>query len=208
MDMNSQSEPGKGKIAKLAQIAPFLAGVALIGSGAYYYTLPEAQNTPAAVIAAKAPAIDIVGGQAPSISLLPIEGFDSFSNEDLRSGTPSLIVFFSSWNFSTRSDMAALNGVYLDGVNIMGVSFKENPESVTTFFDEMNTFWKSEAFPYEIPFDKVGSDLFGQMYQDWGLNSAADAFLIDGDGNVVLQVTGLNAFVLQEKVIPALEALR
>lgn len=206
MDMNSQSEPGKGKIAKLAQIAPFLAGVALIGGGAYYYTLPEAQKTPAVIV--EAPAIDIVGGQAPSVSLPPIEGFESFSNEDLRSGTPSLLVFFSSWNFTSRSDLTALNGIDLDGVNIMGVSFKENPESVTTFFDEMNTLWESEALPYEIPFDKVGSDLFGRMYQDWGLKSVGDAFLIDGDGNVVLQVTGLNAFILQEKVIPALEALR
>jgi len=135
------------------------------------------------------------GQPAPAVVLTQLGATPIFSDETLRKPGVKLVNFWASWCAPCRAEHATLVKLAEEGVLLLGINYKDDPEKALAFLNELGN-----------PFVALGADDSGRTAIDWGLYGVPETFVIDGDGTIVLRFAGpMTARVLKEKIRPAME---
>ena len=137
-----------------------------------------------------------VGQAAPPVVLTPMPGKVPFTDATLRDGEVKLVNFWASWCAPCRVEHPQLMRLQLDGMTILGVNYKDDPEKAQRFLRELGD-----------PFAGNGADPEGRTAIDWGVYGVPETFVVDGDGKVLLRFAGpITPSILENRIRPAIEA--
>lgn len=121
----------------------------------------------------------LVGREAPAVVVEPVPFNAPFGDEDLRAGALTLVNFWASWCAPCRAEHPTLMQLQAEGIQIMGVNYKDRPDDAVGFLEELGN-----------PFAKGGADPIGSMALNWGVYGVPETYLVDGDGTVLLRIAG------------------
>jgi cytochrome c biogenesis protein CcmG/thiol:disulfide interchange protein DsbE len=109
-----------------------------------------------------------------------------------------LVNFWASWCAPCRVEHPVLEDLAADGLPIIGVNYKDDPEKALGFLAELGD-----------PYTAVGADPEGRTGLDWGLYGVPETFVIDSDGTVLLRHPGpITRDVLDRRIMPAIDEAR
>lgn len=141
----------------------------------------------------------LIGQPAPEFSLPTLhDPGERFSTADIK-GHISLLNVFGTWCPGCHEEHALLvEWSQSQDVPIYGWNLRDDRAAAIAWLERTGN-------PYrQIAFDENGA---GSI--DWGIYGAPETFLIDASGRIRLKHIGvMTDAVLQEKIIPAIEALR
>jgi len=136
------------------------------------------------------------GQVAPPVVLTEFAGKPMFDDAALRDGTVKIVNYWASWCAPCRAEHPILMGMAEDGVNIIGLNYKDQPDNALAFLEELDD-----------PFAKIGTDQAGRTGLEWGVYGIPETFVIDGNGKVLYRHPGpLTQRVLEERIYPAMAA--
>ena len=121
----------------------------------------------------------LAGKPAPGVQLEPLGQAEVFGDADLRDGKIKLVNFWASWCAPCRVEHPNLMAMAGDGVEILGVNWKDKPDQGLGFLADMGD-----------PFAKVGADPKNRMGLDWGVAGVPETFVVDGEGTVLFRSSG------------------
>jgi cytochrome c biogenesis protein CcmG/thiol:disulfide interchange protein DsbE len=148
----------------------------------------------------------LIGKPAPEMTLPALVGLregnaavPGFSTADLRKGAPTVVNFFASWCVPCIQEHPFLIELKSrSGVRIVGINYKDPDPGGRRFLGR-----------YGNPYAAVGVDDTGRAAIEWGVYGMPETFVIDGRGIVTMKHVGpITAEVLQQRIIPAIEAAR
>ena len=137
----------------------------------------------------------LIGKPAPEFALPPLlPDMPGASRADL-GGKPVLVNFFASWCVPCRAEHPFLMKLSKDtGVTIVGIVYKDKPEDATALLHELGN-----------PYTRIGQDVDGRAFIDFGAYGVPETFLIDAGGIVQFRQPGpLTPDVIERDVIPLL----
>ncbi|MDV7269665.1 DsbE family thiol:disulfide interchange protein [Thioclava sp. A2] len=135
------------------------------------------------------------GKEAPAVQLEQLADFTPFTDADLRSGEIKLVNFWASWCAPCRVEHPNLEALAQEGVQVLGVNYKDKPEQALGFLGELGN-----------PYAKLGADSKGRMALDWGVYGVPETFVVSGDGKVLFRFAGpVTQRVIEQKLRPLLE---
>lgn len=138
----------------------------------------------------------MVGRDAPAVEVTELGFLETFTDADLRGGELTLVNFWASWCAPCRAEHPTLMQLQDEGIEIMGVNYKDNAQNGAAFLEELGN-----------PFAKGGADTNGKMALNWGVYGVPETYLIDGEGKVLLRIAGpLVQRELQNRLRPILDA--
>ncbi|MGA0123111.1 MAG: TlpA family protein disulfide reductase [Gaiellales bacterium] len=119
---------------------------------------------------------------------------ESLDLADLR-GTPVVLNFWASWCGPCRNEIPALAafGAANPGLEVVGVSYQDDPADARAFADQTGADW-----PSVIDDGPIGSA--------WGVPGLPATFFIDADGQVVGRILGEATEATLEQGARALDA--
>ena len=136
----------------------------------------------------------LVGQQAPAMPADTLPGYPQATDDMLRAGQVSLVNFWASWCPPCRAEHPKLLEMQAEGMNIIGVNFKDTEKNATTYLEDE-----------ESPFAGVGFDSQGRVAIDWGVTAPPETFIVDGDGTVLFRFAGpLVGSDYEQRFLPAL----
>ena len=103
-------------------------------------------------------------------------------NVDLKTagvGRPMIVNVFASWCAPCRIEHPRLMAMKADGVAVVGIAYKDEPEATRAFLDELGD-----------PFSMVLVDREGRAGLDLGISGVPESFAIDAMGKVVAKHSG------------------
>ena len=175
------AEETKRRISWLAFLPPIL--FAAIAGGFYWGLKHGTDELPSALAGASAPGFDL-----QKLGDKPLPG-------DL-TGEVRLVNFWASWCAPCRAEHPHLMDLSAEGIEIVGVNYKDRPEQALGFLDELGD-----------PYAGVGADPTGRNGIEWGLYGVPETFVINPDGEIVLRFPGpVTADVMRTRIRPAIEA--
>ncbi len=134
-----------------------------------------------------------IGRPAPSYTLASLDEGEPVASA-ARAGRPYVINVFASWCTPCRAEHPQLMALQAGGVDIVGVAYKDRPESTLRFLTELGD-----------PFADVGLDPDGRFGLELGITGAPETFVIGADGSIVAVHRGpLTPEVVEETILPAL----
>ena len=134
------------------------------------------------------------GKQAPGVQLSVLGDLEPFDDAALRDGEVKLVNFWASWCAPCRVEHPNLTQLAEEGIAILGVNYKDDPEKALGFLAELGN-----------PYAASGADPQGRMALDWGLYGVPETYVIDGDGNIILRFAGpVTQRVIESDIRPAL----
>jgi cytochrome c biogenesis protein CcmG/thiol:disulfide interchange protein DsbE len=134
------------------------------------------------------------GKQAPGVELSVLGDLPSFDDAALRDGEVKLVNFWASWCAPCRVEHPNLTQLAEEGITILGVNYKDDPEKALGFLAELGN-----------PYVASGADPQGRMALNWGLYGVPETYVIDGEGNIVLRFAGpITQRVIESDIRPAL----
>lgn len=138
-----------------------------------------------------------VGQPAPSLErVVPLRDAEAPTAADLNAPGVKLVNFWASWCAPCRVEHPLLEALAAEGVPIIGINYKDDPENALGFLAELGD-----------PFALSGADPTGRTGLDWGLYGVPETFVVDGDGKVLLRYPGpLTAEALEKRLRPAMAA--
>ncbi len=140
----------------------------------------------------------LVGRPAPAIEVSQFSDMQEVTDADLRGGGLKLVNFWASWCGPCRVEHPNLMALKAEGVEIIGVNYKDQPANAVRFLSELGD-----------PYAKGGADTTGRMALNWGVYGVPETYLIDGEGKVVLRIAGpVTQREIDERLGPAMEKLR
>jgi cytochrome c biogenesis protein CcmG/thiol:disulfide interchange protein DsbE len=121
----------------------------------------------------------LVGKPLPKVSLPPLTG--DGPSQALASVVkgPALVNVFASWCAPCVEEAPALMKLKMDGVQIVGVAYKDQPGDTLAFLDRRGN-----------PFSAVLADRTGDAGVEFGISGVPETFLVDGKGMIVAKRTG------------------
>ncbi len=120
------------------------------------------------------------------------------TDADLKAPGVKLVNFWASWCGPCRAEHPYLSGLAAEGVPVIGVNYKDDPEKAQRFLGEMGD-----------PFAKIGADTTGRTALDWGIYGVPETFVVGGDGTVLMRFPGpLDPMVIEKRIRPALAAAK
>ncbi len=141
----------------------------------------------------------LIGKKAPQFDLpaLP-ERQKGLKTTDLK-GQVSLVNVFASWCVSCQAEHPLFMKLYREGVvPVHGLNYKDGGDAAMAWLRR-----------HGDPYDRVGADLKGRVGIDWGVYGVPETFIISSEGKIVCKHIGpVMERDLQEKLMPAIEALR
>lgn len=171
-------------MAKPLMFLPLLVMAGFVGAG--YFAMQ--QNDPNAMPTA------LAGKEAPAVRLEPLAAEVPFTDADLRDGKIKLVNFWASWCAPCRVEHPYLIALKQDGIQIMGVNWKDAPNKAQGFLAEMGS-----------PYTKLGADPGNRMGLDWGVAGVPETFVVDGTGRILTRIAGpLTEDVITRKITPLL----
>ncbi|MDB6453353.1 DsbE family thiol:disulfide interchange protein [Falsirhodobacter sp. 20TX0035] len=136
------------------------------------------------------------GKPAPAMAATPLGPDAPPTDAQLRSGGVKLVNFWASWCAPCRQEHPVLEQLAAEGVEIIGVNYKDRPENALRFLAELGD-----------PYAAKGADETGRMGLNWGLYGVPETFVIDGQGNVLARIAGpITPAAVNAVLQPALQA--
>jgi len=143
----------------------------------------------------------LVGQPIPETTVLPILADGKASDDllDLKTagvGKPMIVNVFASWCAPCRLEHPQLMKLKAQGINVVGVAYKDEPVATRAFLDELGD-------PYAL----VLVDREGRAGLDLGVSGVPESFAVDAYGTIVAKSSGpvLTDADLQ-KMVDALKA--
>ena len=138
----------------------------------------------------------LIGSSAPALALAPLGESAPPTDASLRAGEVTLVNFWASWCAPCRVEHPQLMALKDEGLTIIGVNYKDDPEKALGFLEELGD-----------PYSAIGADADGRTAIDWGVYGVPETFVVDGDGTVVLRFAGpITNSILANRIRPAIEA--
>jgi cytochrome c biogenesis protein CcmG, thiol:disulfide interchange protein DsbE len=135
----------------------------------------------------------MVGQQLPAYSLSRLEGDEPLTSEE-RQGRAYVINLFASWCTPCRAEHAQLMTLQRQGVDVVGIAYKDRPEASAAFLAELGN-----------PFADVGSDPEGRYGLEIGVTGVPETFVVGPDGTIRAAYRGpLTDEALRDVILPAL----
>ncbi|KPQ06447.1 MAG: cytochrome c-type biogenesis thiol:disulfide interchange protein CcmG [Rhodobacteraceae bacterium HLUCCA12] len=135
------------------------------------------------------------GQDAPAVALEEMPGRTLFSDDLIRAGDVTLVNFWASWCPPCRAEHPVLEELANEGVTIMGVNYRDQPDRAEDFLLELGD-----------PYAAVGADPRARMGLDWGVAGLPETFVVDGSGEIVLRYAGpITDEILASRIRPAME---
>lgn len=135
----------------------------------------------------------MVGQQLPAYSLSRLEGDEPLTSEE-RQGRAYVINLFASWCTPCRAEHAQLMALQRQGVDVVGIAYKDRPEASAAFLAELGN-----------PFADVGSDPEGRYGLEIGVTGVPETFVVGPDGTIRAAYRGpLTDEALRDVILPAL----
>lgn len=127
---------------------------------------------------------DALVGQPIPETVLPILRGEAASNEhlDLKTagvGKPMIVNLFASWCAPCRLEHPQLLKLKAQGINVVGVAYKDEPVATRAFLDELGD-----------PFGLVLVDREGRAGLDLGVSGVPESFAVDAYGVIVAKSSG------------------
>ena len=127
---------------------------------------------------------DALVGQSVPETVLPIlqDGVAGPQNVDIRTagvGRPMIVNVFASWCAPCRIEHPRLLALKAQGIAVVGVAYKDEPEATQVFLDEMGD-----------PFTMVLVDREGRAGLDLGISGVPESFAVDAMGRIVAKSSG------------------
>ena len=137
----------------------------------------------------------LAGKDAPPVQLTPLGTGAPFTDADLRDGEIKLVNFWASWCAPCRVEHPNLEALAAEGVEILGVNYKDTPEQALKFLGDLGN-----------PYAAIGADATGRMALDWGVYGVPETFVVDGEGKVLFRFAGpLVGTDYEARFVPELE---
>jgi cytochrome c biogenesis protein CcmG/thiol:disulfide interchange protein DsbE len=138
----------------------------------------------------------LVGQLAPDIPEKALSGFPMATKDMLATGDVTLVNFWASWCPPCRAEHPKLLEMQANGMNIVGINFKDTERSATKYLiDDDN------------PFVGIAFDPQGRTAIDWGVTAPPETFILDGDGIILFRFAGpLVGSDYEQRFLPALKA--
>ena len=137
----------------------------------------------------------LAGKDAPPVQLTPLGTGAPFTDADLRDGEIKLVNFWASWCAPCRVEHPNLEALAAEGVEILGVNYKDTPEQALKFLGDLGN-----------PYAAIGADATGRMAIDWGVYGVPETFVVDGEGKVLFRFAGpVTERVIESRLRPVLE---
>lgn len=169
---------------KWLAFVPLVALLALVGVSVFLLTREGERNRFTE---------GMVGQQVPAFSLASLDDGSPLTNDDRR-GRAYVINLFASWCTPCRAEHPQLMALRAQGVDIVGVAYKDRPEASAAFLHELGD-----------PFADVGSDPDGRFGLELGITGVPETFVIGPDGTIRAAYRGpLTEDVVRDVILPAL----
>jgi len=131
----------------------------------------------------------------PTYALTRLGGGDLVTS-DAMAGRAHLINVYASWCTPCRAEHPQLMALNAAGVEIVGISYKDQPAHSQRFLDELGN-----------PFSAIGVDPEGRFGIELGIMAVPETFVIGPDGRIRYIHRGpLTPDVVQSTILPALQA--
>lgn len=135
----------------------------------------------------------MVGQQVPAYALTRLSGDTTLTSEE-RQGRAYVINLFASWCTPCRVEHPQLMALRNQGVEIVGIAYKDRPETSAAFLSELGN-----------PFADVGLDPVGRFGLELGVTGVPETFVIGPDGTIRAAFRGpLTDEAVQDVILPAL----
>jgi len=137
------------------------------------------------------------GRAAPTYALTRLDGRAVLTSDEM-AGRAYVINMFASWCTPCRAEHPQLMALEAQGVEIVGVAYKDEPEASARFLHELGD-----------PFRVVALDRDGRFGLELGIAGVPETFVIGPDGTIRAAYRGpLTPEVVESTILPALVAAR
>jgi cytochrome c biogenesis protein CcmG, thiol:disulfide interchange protein DsbE len=143
----------------------------------------------------------LIGQSAPPLDLPALDGSAGLRDADLRQGHVSVVNISASWcvpcheEHAILLDLAGDKALAAEGVRLIGVAQKDDPENVRRFLGAKGD-----------PYSTIGVDRDGRAGIDWGVYGVPETFIVKGDGTIAFKLVGpMSAATLASVVRPEIE---
>ncbi len=135
----------------------------------------------------------MIGQAMPTYSLARLDGDTPLTNEE-RQGRAYVVNLFASWCTPCRAEHPQLMALRRQGVEIVGVAYKDRPEASAAFLAELGN-----------PFADVGQDPTGRFGLEIGVTGVPETFVVGPDGVIRAAYRGpLTDEAVRDVILPAL----
>ena len=135
----------------------------------------------------------MIGQPVPAYALARLDREGTLTGEDRR-GRAYVVNLFASWCTPCRSEHPRLLALSRQGVDIVGVAYKDRPEASAAFLAELGN-----------PFADVGLDPEGRFGLDLGITGVPETFVVGPDGEIRAVHRGpLTEEAVRDIILPAL----
>lgn len=135
----------------------------------------------------------MIGQPAPAYALARLDGGAQVTGEERR-GRAYVINLFASWCTPCRAEHPLLMALQRQGVEIVGVAYKDQPDSAAAFLAELGN-----------PFTVVALDPDGRFGLDVGVTGVPETVVVGPDGVIRAVYRGpLTEESVREVILPAL----
>ena len=149
---------------------PLALFVGFLGFTGYMLTKPKDEFVHSAM----------VGKELPYFDLPPAAtGVPGVANADFRDGKPRLLNIWASWCLPCIAEAEQLDRLKKQGVDIIGVAWRDRPEDVTRFLAEHGN-----------PYSRIGRDDLSEVQLGIGSSGVPETFVVDGRGVITYQHIG------------------
>lgn len=123
----------------------------------------------------------LIGKQAPSLSLPPLDGSKTPALTDAAiRGKLTLVNVFASWCVPCRQEHPLLTELAKDPrLTIVGINYKDRNDNALRFLGELGN-----------PYDAIGIDPNGKAAIDWGVYGIPESYLVGPDGRILYKRVG------------------
>lgn len=135
----------------------------------------------------------MVGQPAPVYSLARLDGGEPLTGDE-RHGRAYVVNLFASWCTPCRAEHPQLMALQRQGVDIVGIAYKDRPGASAAFLNELGD-----------PFTVVAMDPEGRFGLELGITGVPETFVIGPDGVIRAAYRGpLTEEVVHDTILPAL----
>lgn len=138
----------------------------------------------------------LLGQIAPAIAVASLDDAGASIDNAALAGRPVLVNFFASWCAPCRVEHPALMALAGEGVEIIGIAFKDEASAAQGFLAELGD-----------PFVLRGQDPNGDAAIQLGVRGVPETFVLSADGRIVAHWPGpLDATAIDRVIRPALRS--
>ncbi len=170
---------------RLIAFVPLAALLALVGVSVFLLTREGERNRFTE---------GMVGQQAPAYALARLDSEAPPLTSEERRGRAYVMNLFASWCAPCRAEHAQLMTLQRQGVEIVGIAYKDRPEASAAFLAELGN-----------PFADIGLDPEGRFGLEIGVTGVPETFVIGPDGVIRAAYRGpLTEEAVRDVILPAL----